>query len=129
MAIFFDFMAYARKVGIDKLKTFGDFVAVWWKTISFLSKDAQCIDIVSDLYLENSIKYGERVRRQKAAAIDVIIKKDNQLLPATMESFWASSLNKENLQMFFINWLVKSYKDDKPLHLNGSLPGDLTGCI
>ena len=41
MAIFFDFMAYARKVNTDKLKTFGDFVAVLWKTISFLSKDAQ----------------------------------------------------------------------------------------
>ena len=75
-------MAYPRKVGTDKLKTFGDFVAVLWKTISFLSKVAQRIDIVSDLYLKNSIKHGERVRRQKAAAIDVIIKKDNQPLPA-----------------------------------------------
>ena len=53
VAIFFDFIAYARKVGIDKLKTFDDFVAALWKTISFLSKDAQRIDIVLGLYLEN----------------------------------------------------------------------------
>ena len=46
-----------------------------------------------------------------------------------MESFWASSLNRKNMQMFFLNWLVKSYKDDKSLYLGGFLPGDLTGCI
>ena len=48
MAIFFDFMAYARKVSTGKLKTYGDFVAVLWKTINFLSKGAQRVDIVSD---------------------------------------------------------------------------------
>ena len=122
-------MAYARKVGTDKLKTFSDFVAVLWKTISFLSKDAQCTDTVFDLYLENSIKYGERTGRQKATAIDAIIENDNQPLPATTESFWVSSLNKKNLQTFFVNWLIKSYKDDKPLYLGGFLPSDLTGCI
>ena len=118
MAVFFDFMAYARKVATDKLKTFGDFVASLWKTISFLSKDAQRIDIVFDLYLENTVKYGERNRRQKTTAIDVIIEKDNQ--PLT---------NKENLQMFFINWLLRFYKDDRPIYLVGSVPGDITGCI
>ena len=46
---------------------------------------------------------GKELTVKKATAIDVIIEKDNQPLPATMESFWASSLNKENLQMFFIN--------------------------
>ena len=129
MTIFFDFMAYARKVDTDKLKTYGDFVTVLWKTISFLPKDAQRIDIAFDLYLDNSIKYWERTRCQKATVINIIIEKDNQPLPATMESFWASSLNKENLQMFFINWLIKSYKYDKPLHLAGSLLGDLTSFI
>ena len=32
-------------------------------------------------------------------------------------------------KVFFINWLIKSRKDHKPLYLGGSLPGDLTGCI
>ena len=129
MAVFFDFMAYARKVATEKLKTFGDFAASLWKTISFLSKDAQRIDIVFDLYLENTVKYGERNRRQKTTAINVIIEKDNQPLPVTMDSFWASSTNKENLQMFFINWLLKFYKDDRPVYLGGSVPGNITGCI
>ena len=51
MAVFFDFIAYARKVATDKLKTFGDFVASLWKTISLLSKDAQCIDFVYILFI------------------------------------------------------------------------------
>ena len=58
MAVFFGLMAYARKVATDKLKTVGDFVASLRKTISFLSKVQQRIDIVFDLYLENTIKYG-----------------------------------------------------------------------
>ena len=48
MAIFFDFMAYARKVSTGKLKTYGDFVAVLWKTINFLSKGAQRVGIAFD---------------------------------------------------------------------------------
>ena len=31
--------------------------------------------------------------------------------------------------MFFITWVIKLYKDDKPLYLGGSLPGDLTTCM
>ena len=89
----------------------------------------QSIDIVFKLGLENSIKYGEKTRHQKATAIDVIIEKDNQPLLATIESFRASSQNKEKLQMFFINWLIKSYKGNTPLYLGGFLSEDLTGCI
>ena len=87
MTIFFDFMAYARKVDTDKLKTYGDFVTVLWKTISFLPKDAQRIDIAFDLYLDNSIKYWERTRCQKATVINIIIEKDNQPLPARWKAF------------------------------------------
>ena len=46
----------------------------------------QNIDIVFELCLENSIKYAEKTRNQKATPIDVIIEKDNQPLPATMET-------------------------------------------
>ena len=56
-------MAYTRKVATDKLKTFGDFVVALWETVSFLSKDAQRTDIVFDLYLKNTAKYGESTRR------------------------------------------------------------------
>ena len=38
IAIFFDFMLYARNLGTDKLKMFGDFVPVLWKQSVFCQK-------------------------------------------------------------------------------------------
>ena len=105
-------MAYARKASTDKLKTFGKLAAALWKTISYLSKDPRRIDTAFDLRLENPIKYVKRVRLQKATTINVVIESTDLPLPVTMENFWASSGNKEKLQMFFFNWLWKSYKDD-----------------
>lgn len=42
--------------------------------------------LVFNIYVV-SIKYGERVRRQKATAINIITESADQLLPVTMESF------------------------------------------
>ena len=64
-AIVIDFMAYARKVPIKKqnLKTYHDFVTSLWKTFQSLSETCSRIDIVFDLYNEQSIKASERSRR------------------------------------------------------------------
>ena len=129
--IVFDFMAYARRVPVKKAKlvTFGEFVKNLWYTFKFMSRNCERVDIVFDLYLENSTKQGERGRRKKTAAIDVSIQHDDQPLPVSMDSFWASSFNKEQLQQFFIKWMTDSYTDHRDLYLGGCLPGDLTGCI
>ena len=42
-AIVFDFMAYARKVSLSKLNTFGDFASMLWKTFKYLSIHCQRI--------------------------------------------------------------------------------------
>ena len=110
------------------LKTFGEFADVLWKTFKYLSRNCQRVDILFDLYIINSVKEGERDRRKKADAIDFDITSNNQPLPVKTESFWAASKNKEKLQIFFINWLSNIYKEGKPIHLGGSLPGNLTGC-
>ena len=59
-----DFMAYARKVPVKKLKlkTYEDFAKNLWNTFTALSKDWERMDIVFDLYLSNSIKNHERTR-------------------------------------------------------------------
>ena len=46
-----------------------------------------------------------------------------------MESFWASSTNKEELQLFFIKWICEKYDKDFPLCLGGCVPGDITACV
>ena len=52
-----DFMAYARKVTTKKMNliTYEDFFKVLWKTFSSLSIGCNRMDIVCDLYLEQSI--------------------------------------------------------------------------
>ena len=60
--VIIDFMAYARKVPIKKqdLKTYDDFFISLWSTFSFLFKSCNQVDIVFDVYKENSIKPCER---------------------------------------------------------------------
>lgn len=58
-------MINARKTATGKLKTFNKLEAALWERLSYLPKDSQHIDIVFDLQLENTITYGERVRRLK----------------------------------------------------------------
>lgn len=79
-------MAYAKIADTDKLKTFSELAAALSKTFNYLSKDQRLID----LYLEKNVKYGERVRCQKATVINIVIASADQPLPVTMESFWLS---------------------------------------
>jgi len=130
-AIMIDFMAYARKVAVKKLNlmTFGDLVKKLWNTFIYLSRDCNRIDIIFDLYLQQSIKQCERDRRSKHDAINTIISRTDQPLPVDMESFWSSTENKVRLQQFFIKWMIETYKDCKPVYLGGSHLTDLTACM
>ena len=53
-------MAYAQKISVVKLKTFGEFPDALWETFKSLSKNCQRVDIVFDFCLNNSVKEGER---------------------------------------------------------------------
>ena len=127
--IVIDFMAYARKTSLKNLRTFGEFVTSVWNIFQHLSSSCQRLDIILDLYIENSIKQGERERRKKTDPIDVDIININQPLPVHIDNFWASSKNKERFQIFFMSWLIESYSSKKVIYLGGLIPGDLTGCI
>ena len=69
-------------------------------TFKYLSIYRQCEGIVFDLYVQNSVKQGERDRRKKEEAININIYSSNQLFPVKLESFWASFKNKEQFQIF-----------------------------
>ena len=85
--IVIDFMAYARKVPIKKmkLKTYEELFNTLWNTFSSLSKECARIDIVFDVYLHCSIKEGERSRRSKEDSIETIITSTKQQLPIEMD--------------------------------------------
>ena len=60
------------------------------------------MDIVFDLYLEQSITKAKRSRRSKFEPIDTNISSNKQQLPVEMNRFWASSDNKMKFQQAFI---------------------------
>ena len=125
-------MAYARNVSVktDHAQCFGDFAKHIWNTFTRLSDNSKRIDIVFDLYIYSSTKGNERVHCKKSvqSIITTIYNKD-QKLPVIMESFWASSRNKEQLQLYFIKWICEKYDEDNPLYLGGCVLGDITGCV
>lgn len=81
--IVIDFMAFARKISIKKMSlvTYADFFNVLWKMFPSSYKGCDHIDVVFDLYLENSIKEDERHRRSKAQLIETNIATPKQQLP------------------------------------------------
>ena len=99
-----DFLAYARKIPVAKLKlkTFGEFVMHLWHTFCFLSRNCSRMDIIFDLYLDQSIKEYECNQRNKSDGIVTAINRMDQPLPIEMDRFWSSTENKVRLQQLFI---------------------------
>ena len=126
-----DFMAYARKIPVAKLKlkTFGEFVMHLWQTFCFLSRNCSKMDIIFDFYLDQSIKEYERNRRNKSDGIVTAINRMDQPLPIEMDRFWPSTENKVRLQQFFTKWLSETYKDRKPVYLGVSHVDNLSACL
>ena len=99
--IVIDIMANARRVPVKKSQ-------INYNTNLCLSRNCDRVDIVLELYLEKSIKQSERGRRKKSTASNVSIQCADQHLLVSMDSFWASSTNKEQLQQFVIIWLINT---------------------
>ena len=126
-ALIFDFMAYCRKVPIKKLKlrTYEDL----WSIFNNPSSNANRIDIVLDVYLEKGIKQQERNRLgKKFPVVETKINSIRHNLPVELDKFWGSSNNKMQLQKVFITWLCDRYSGEKPVHLGGVIPDNIT-CV
>ena len=97
-----DFMAYTRKVSIEKqnLKTCNDFFINLWSTFSLLFKSCNRVDIVFDVYKENSIKASERRQRTTGEGKEITISGFDQSLLVEIDRFWSISKNKTALQLF-----------------------------
>ena len=116
---FIDFMGYARKVPVTKLKlkTFHDLVKNLGSTFRPLSATCTSIDIVFDLYKEKSVKSHERHRRSDGKCN---VSTPDQSLPVEMKKFWDLSDNKVSFQQIFIKWIKESQIDHSWVFLVGS---------
>ena len=105
-----DVMAHLRCMRLANLNTFGDLCTHFLGYVHSLSHNANRIDFVFDTYIDASVKDGERARRCNCSPIDLNNVSPETPLPVTMESFWASSMNKAKLQL-----LLRKYILDNPM--------------
>ena len=129
--IVIDFMGYARKVPLTKLKlkTFYDLAKNFGSTFQSLFATCTRIDIVFDLYKERCIKSHEGDRRSDGKGILTNVCTLDQPLPVEMKKFWTLYDNKVLSQQIFIKWMKESQVDHTCVFLDGSHCKDETMCI
>ena len=101
-------MAYARKIPLKtlQLELFEEFEKHLLDIFLSISWHSQRVDIIFDVYVEDSIKAFERNRRTFCIKpIEIEIVQDSTPIPVDMSSFWGCSPNKTKFQQFFIKWL------------------------
>ena len=95
-----------------------------------ISWHSQRVDIILDVYVDDSIKALERNRRTSGIKpIEIEITQDSTPIPVDMSSFWGSSSNKTKFQQFFIKWLPLHSLFKVPVYLGGAHEGNLNTCI
>ena len=92
------------------LKTYGDLVRYLWATSQGLSPLSERINIIFDSYRNQSIKEGER-RKRNQGGVETSSLQLKQSLPVKIENFCGFSNNKIQLKQIFIKWIIKSYKN------------------
>ena len=121
ISVIVDSMSLIRKIGFEKyLKVRDAFDGAWG--IILAASNADRIEIVYDSYLEGSIKESTRIGRAKEEPIEIInLNLDSPVSPE-IRKFWASSINKECLQMLSGNYFLMEGKEKrKDVILSGYL--------
>ena len=90
------------------------------------------MEIIFDVFKENSIKGSKRRRRTTGEGIETIVLDFGQPLPVEIDRLWSVSKNKTSLQQLFTKSVlnkVKSEQFEKPLFLSGSHKENDAMCI
>ena len=92
-------MSAIRKVPLNKFSCIKDALECLWSMITKVG-EANQIDIVFNSYVENSIKESTRASRSNAVEpveyVNILLESSP---PVEVDRFWASSKNKEELQI------------------------------
>lgn len=111
--IILDFMSKIRQYpNLSNFQNFGQAISavlVYAKTIC----QSERVHLVFDSYCELSVKEGERARRteESGGTIDVVAMTETVPIPQQMTKFWASSRNKEGLQILARNIALRDFSN------------------
>ena len=127
-----DFMSVIRKVPLNKFSGIGDALKCMWIMVIKVA-GANQIDVVFDSYIENSIKESTRASRsndvEPTECVNLLLE-----LPSPVEPkrFWASSKNKEELQILSREFFKQKAEEMKlTLVLSGYVTdaGGIQDCV
>ena len=110
ISVIVDFISLIRKIGFEKYPKVRDAFDGAWGVI-LATSNADRIEIVYDSYLEVSIIESTRIRRKKEEPIEIINLNLNSPVPPGIKKFWASSINKERLQILSRNYFLMKGKE------------------
>jgi len=88
-------------------KTFGDVIQQFISLVSNVCSHEK-LHVIFDSYLESSVKDGERLRRSDDTPIQLAALNEKTPISVSLAKFWASSLNKEKLQLL-VREILKRY--------------------
>ena len=110
ISVIVDFISLIRKIEFEKYPKVRDAFDGAWGVI-LATSNADRIEIVYDSYLEVSIIESTRIRRKKEEPIEIINLNLNSPVPPEIKKFWASSINKERLQILSRNYFLMKGKE------------------
>ena len=105
-----DFMCLIRKIRFEKYPNVRDAFDGAWEII-LAASNADRIEIIYESYLEGSIKESTRIGTAKEEPIEIINLNLNSPVPPKIGKFWASSINKERLQILSRNFFLMKGKE------------------
>ena len=91
--------------GLEKYPKVRDAFDGAWGTI-LAASNADRIEIVHDSYLEGSIKESTRIGTANEEPIETINSNLDSPVSPEIRKFWASSINKEHLQILSRNYFI-----------------------
>ena len=97
-ALAVDFMSMVRRMKFTEMSVFLDLFSATWRKVKGIC-DYQRIDVVFDSYVERSLKDCERKRRSSLHPLEYTSLENDTRIPVQSDRFWASSNNKEKLQI------------------------------
>ena len=95
-----DFMSVIRQFStLSIFDNFGGVIKAALRRAYQICPSLEMAHVLFDSYKEQSIKDGERLRRAgEHNPIDLMVMEESVPIPYQIEKFWASIINKENLQ-------------------------------
>ena len=102
-----DFMSKVRQMNMSNHKLFGDLIKQFISVVSKVCSH-EMLHVIFYSYLESSVKDGERLRRSDVTPIELVELDGATPIPVSLNKFWASSSNKEKLQLLVRELLKKS---------------------